>query len=111
MISLENLRVSCITSILNNSIKMRIQISICHHKALYLNEIVFVFSFLYLFSVECTINKYGQDCRQSCGNCTKGEQCNHVNGSCPNGCDAGVTGENCDTGKLVINKVYEIHKC
>ena len=63
------------------------------------------------FSVECTNNKYGQDCRQSCGNCTKGEPCNHVNGSCPNGCVAGVTGENCKTGKLVPNKVFEIHTC
>ena len=80
---------------------MHIQLSIDHHH-------FFVCSFLYPFSVECTNNKYGQDCRQSCGNCTKGEPCNRVNGSCPNGCDAGVTGENCDTGKLVTNKFINV---
>ena len=64
--------------------------------------------FCIFFPVECTNNKYGQDCRQTCGYCTKGEQCNHVNGSCPNGCVDGVMGENCDTGKLIPHVVYEI---
>lgn len=27
------------------------------------------------------------------------EPCNHVNGSCPNGCVAGMKGDKCDTGK------------
>lgn len=27
------------------------------------------------------------------------EKCNHVNGSCPNGCVAGMMGDKCDTGQ------------
>lgn len=58
--------------------------------------------FLYIqIIVECDGNKYGQDCRQTCGNCTDGEQCDHVNGICKNGCDAGMMGDTCDQCKHI----------
>lgn len=34
-----------------------------------------------------------------CGKCLNGVKCNHVNGSCPNGCDTGVFSDKCDQGK------------
>ena len=51
---------------------------------------------------ECEELTYGLDCNQTCGNCSKEEQCNRVNGSCLNGCDLGVYGDKCDRGKLII---------
>ncbi|XP_062605893.1 multiple epidermal growth factor-like domains protein 10 isoform X2 [Saccostrea cucullata] len=45
---------------------------------------------------ECDNNRYGLECNMTCGNCTKGEQCDHVNGSCPNKYDAGARGEKGD---------------
>ena len=38
------------------------------------------------------------ECTQVCGNCLNGEQCDHVNGSCANGCDKGTHGDKCDKG-------------
>ena len=37
-------------------------------------------------------------CKESCGNCSNGEPCHHVDGSCPSGCDVGVYGKTCDEG-------------
>ncbi|XP_056002342.1 coadhesin-like [Ostrea edulis] len=45
----------------------------------------------------CTDQKYGQQCSLQCGNCSDGEACNHVNGTCPWGCDEGVDGDECQT--------------
>ena len=49
-------------------------------------------------TVECTNNTYGQDCLYACGSCTQLEQCDVLNGSCSNGCDAGFMGDKCITG-------------
>ena len=49
---------------------------------------------------ECQNNTYGLECTEICGKCMHGEQCHHVNGSCLNGCDVGVFGDKCDTGKI-----------
>ncbi|XP_078330538.1 uncharacterized protein LOC144624552 [Crassostrea virginica] len=43
----------------------------------------------------CNVYTYGSDCTY-CGNCSGGVQCNHVTGTCPNGCDAGIYGDKCD---------------
>lgn len=43
----------------------------------------------------CQNNTYGAGCSEDCGNCLNGEQCNHVNGTCPNGCDAGYCSDRC----------------
>ena len=53
-----------------------------------------------LFS-ECGDNTYGWRCQQTCGNCSNGEPCHHVNGTCPFGCDAGVYGKKCDIGSTI----------
>ena len=45
--------------------------------------------------LECADNTYGRRCQQTCGNCSNGEQCHHVNGTCPSGCDAGAYGVKC----------------
>lgn len=42
------------------------------------------------------------ECKQMCGRCYGNEQCHHVKGTCPNGCDAGVYEPYCKTGELVI---------
>ncbi|XP_078309456.1 uncharacterized protein LOC144617882 [Crassostrea virginica] len=47
-------------------------------------------------SCECDGHTYGLGCKQSCGKCSGGVQCDHVTGSCPNGCDAGMYGDKCD---------------
>ncbi|XP_078329082.1 uncharacterized protein LOC111114425 isoform X2 [Crassostrea virginica] len=43
----------------------------------------------------CNAYTYGSNCIH-CGNCSGGVQCNHVTGTCPNGCDAGIYGDKCD---------------
>ena len=53
---------------------------------------------MHFFCKECPENTYGVGCAESCGNCTNMEQCHHVNGNCPFGCDAGVYGIKCDQG-------------
>ena len=42
-------------------------------------------------------------CKQTCGSCYGGKQCDHVNGSCTNGCEAGLFGEKCDEGWTMLN--------
>ena len=53
----------------------------------------------------CNVYTYGSDCT-NCGNCSDGVQCNHVTGTCPNGCDAGIYGDKCDLGNLKIELFY-----
>lgn len=58
------------------------------------------------FSVtECDNRKYGDGCQKSCGQCVNKTQCDHVIGTCPQGCEAGYKGQMCDQGQLhVIGK-------
>nr|XP_022307845.1 multiple epidermal growth factor-like domains protein 10 [Crassostrea virginica] len=51
----------------------------------------------------CDVNTYGVDCKR-CGNCSGGAQCDHVTGTCPNGCDPGMYGDECD--RECGNKTY-----
>ena len=44
------------------------------------------------FFTLCIAQMYGAICSQSCGNCSNGETCHHVNGTCLNGCNEGFTG-------------------
>nr|XP_022303342.1 platelet endothelial aggregation receptor 1-like isoform X3 [Crassostrea virginica] len=53
---------------------------------------------------ECDGNTYGLECNQSCSKCSGGVQCDHVTGSCQNGCVAGLYGDRCD--KACDNKTY-----
>ena len=56
-----------------------------------------------MYFTECDGHTYGLGCKQSCGKCSGGVQCDHVTGSCPNGCDAGMYGDKCDIGKVRFN--------
>ena len=49
------------------------------------------------------------DCKR-CGNCSGGVQCDHVTGTCPNGCDLGMHGDKCDRGNLSFHstKIYNV---
>nr|XP_022304879.1 multiple epidermal growth factor-like domains protein 10 isoform X2 [Crassostrea virginica] len=51
----------------------------------------------------CDVYTYGLDCKR-CGNCSGGVQCDHVTGTCPNGCDPGMNGDECD--RECGNKTY-----
>ena len=53
-----------------------------------------------MYFTECDGHTYGLGCKQSCGKCSGGVQCDHVTGICPNGCDAGMYGDRCDLGKV-----------
>ena len=54
--------------------------------------------YYFFFYKECSEDTYGGGGKESCGNCSNREQCHHVNGNCPFGCDAGVYGIKCDQG-------------
>lgn len=58
--------------------------------------------------IDCGANTYGLGCRSICGNCSRGEACNHVNGGCPHGCDRGVEGRRCQAGINWCNDVMKI---
>lgn len=51
-----------------------------------------------IFFSACNHNMYGLDCKETCGKCSNKTQCNHVNGSCSEGCSAGFHGDKCNMG-------------
>ena len=61
-----------------------------------------------MYFTECDGHTYGLECNQSCGKCRGGVQCDHVTGSCPNGCDAGMYGEKCDLG--IVRVAFNLNK-
>ena len=61
------------------------------------------FKYVFFEILECKHNTYGLGCIGLCGHCLNGDQCDHVNGSCPNGCDKGAYGDKCDKGLLYLN--------
>ena len=42
------------------------------------------------------------ECKELCGNCSNGDPCHHVDGTCTNGCDTGIYGDKCDKGNAII---------
>ena len=60
---------------------------------------------------ECDKHTYGFTCSQICGNCYDEKQCDHVNGSCTQGCEAGMFGEKCDEGRknILPSDISKIH--
>ena len=76
-------------------------ISICRMHAYLL---IFCYDLLsnYSYLQECETSKYGKDCKNSCGHCVNNDNCNHVNGSCANGCAAGWENDICNKGKLMF---------
>ena len=61
----------------------------------YKNYIFYVLNSFFRIFTACDNKTYGLDCRESCGNCSNGEPCHHVDGTCPSGCDAGAYGVTC----------------
>lgn len=51
-----------------------------------------------LLFVECDNGTFGHDCTRNCGKCVLNEQCDHVTGVCPNGCNRGYQGIHCTEG-------------
>lgn len=54
------------------------------------------------FNEGCDSGEYGENCSIPCGYCFESEQCNHINGTCMNGCDSGYQGVLCTESKAVI---------
>lgn len=54
--------------------------------------------FFLLHETVCQNNTYGAGCSEDCGHCFSGQQCNHIFGTCPIGCDAGYYNDRCKTG-------------
>lgn len=48
---------------------------------------------------ECDGGLFGVNCGMSCGHCRNNQQCNHINGTCADGCDQGYMGDNCTKGR------------
>lgn len=53
---------------------------------------------------DCDGKTYGFGCKENCGKCRGGAQCNHVTGTCQNGCDPGVYGDRCDKGTISLTE-------
>ena len=49
---------------------------------------------------------FGEKCNGTCGNCSNGDPCHHINGSCLHGCDPNYQGLFCTEG----NKVRHVKK-
>lgn len=53
----------------------------------------------FYFIIECNDRKYGDGCQRKCGFCLNMTQCDHVNGTCSQGCEAGYQGQMCEQGQ------------
>lgn len=62
--------------------------------------IFFLSLFLCTFVTACQNNTYGAGCSKKCGHCLNKEQCNHIKGTCHNGCEAGYYSPRCKKGIL-----------
>ena len=51
-----------------------------------------------LLFLECDQGTFGWNCSQICGHCSKKNDCNKVNGSCPAGCEPGFKDDLCNAG-------------
>lgn len=55
-----------------------------------------------LFSIiECPPGHYGRNCVNTCGHCEAGI-CDHINGTCINGCLEGWSGQTCHNSKSYL---------
>ena len=54
----------------------------------------------HLYFVDCPPGYYGNKCEKACvGNCLNNSICDHIDGTCSDGCKAGFIGQWCDAGK------------
>lgn len=44
---------------------------------------------------------YGDNCTEKCGTCFGFKQCQHINGTCIEGCDKGFHGPSCIEGNSI----------
>nr|XP_022307748.1 uncharacterized protein LOC111113752 [Crassostrea virginica] len=58
----------------------------------------------------CDVYTYGMDCKR-CGNCSGSVQCDHVTGTCPNGCDPGMNGDECDRDFIKTHYTFDFAQC
>jgi hypothetical protein len=58
----------------------------------------------FIICAECDGRLYGENCSIPCGMCLNMSQCQHINGSCLDGCDSGFQGDNCTQGKWRLFK-------
>lgn len=62
-------------------------------------DITFSLWFYQILNVECTAGYFGLECKSKCvGHCKDNKQCNHINGTCDDGCKDGYTGSDCTEG-------------
>lgn len=52
------------------------------------------------FIEACKHGYYGENCTNTCGNCSNNQTCNNVNGTCIDGCSEGFKGDFCITGTV-----------
>ena len=59
-----------------------------------------------IYFTECEDGYYGDICKNTCGQCLKGNKtCDKTTGHCPGGCSAGWTDDTCQTGTIAVNKI------
>ena len=56
---------------------------------------------VFIFPTECDGKMFGKNCKELCGKCFNNDQCNHINGSCMNGCNPGYYGITCTEGTSI----------
>lgn len=71
----------------------------CHVLYLHLFLLILKINFAFL---ACPDGTYGTDCSMHCGKCRDVGQCNHVDGTCMNGCEIGYNGSKCTEGKHIV---------
>ena len=53
----------------------------------------------------CPSERFGYDCREECGNCYQKNACNHINGTCADGCNEGFKGQLCKTRTSTVFRI------
>lgn len=48
--------------------------------------------------IVCSDGTFGKNCTEQCGECLGKGKCDHVNGTCVNGCNPGYQGITCTEG-------------
>lgn len=69
------------------------------NKSKYITYVKGILMFDDLKFIECDGRKYGAGCKDDCGAFLDYKQCNHINGVCLLGCDAGFQEYLCETGR------------
>ena len=61
---------------------------------------------------ECDDGFYGRNnCNGQCGQCLADDVCHKTTGACPNGCQAGYTGNKCTDRESFFTKMFYVELC